>query len=43
MSWPFRKDTCLCMAESLCCAPETTIMLLTGHTPIYKKKLKINQ
>ena len=27
-----RMDTCICMAESLCSAPET-ITLLTGYTP----------
>ena len=27
-----RMDTCICMAESLCCPPETTT-LLTGYTP----------
>jgi len=26
----------LCMAESLCCPPETIITLLTGYSPIYK-------
>ena len=24
-----RTDTCICMAESLCCPPETTTILLT--------------
>ena len=27
-------DTCICMAESLCCPPETITALLTGYTPI---------
>ena len=27
-------DTCLCMAESLCCSPGTTTTLLIGYTPI---------
>ena len=30
-----RIDTCLYMAESLCCLPETIIKLLIGYTPIY--------
>ena len=25
-----RKDTCICMAESLCCSPKTTTTLLIG-------------
>ena len=25
---------CVCMAESLCCLPETVITLLIGYTPI---------
>ena len=29
-----RMDTCLCMAESLHCSPETTTTLLTGYTPV---------
>ena len=29
-----RMDTCLCMAESLCCSPGTTPTLLIGYTPI---------
>ena len=28
----------LCMAESLCCPPETITTLLTGCTPKFKKK-----
>ena len=27
-------DSCVRMAESLCCAPETTTTLLIGHIPI---------
>ena len=27
-------DTCICMAESLCCSPETTTTLLICYTPI---------
>ena len=29
-----RMDTCICMAESLCCTPETITTLLIGYTPI---------
>ena len=29
-----RMDTCICMAESLCCPPETITTLLIGYTPI---------
>ena len=29
-----RTDTCICTAESLCCAPETITTLLIGYTPI---------
>ena len=30
-----RTDTCICIAESLCCPPETITTLLIGYTPIY--------
>ena len=33
-----RMDACICMAESLHCSPETITTLLTGCTPIQKKK-----
>ena len=33
-------DTRICMAESLCCSPETITALLIGYTPIQNKKLK---
>ena len=33
-------DTCVCMAKSLHCLPETTTTLLTGCTPIQNKKFK---
>ena len=34
-------NTCICMAESLWCSPETiTTFLLIGSTPIQNKKLK---
>ena len=32
-------DTCMCMAESLCCSPETIMTLLISNTPIQNKKL----
>ena len=35
-------DTCTCIAESLCCSPET-ITRLIGCTPTQNKKLKENQ
>ena len=37
-----RMDTCVCMAESLCCQPETITTLLICYTPIQnlKKDLK---
>ena len=28
-----RMDTCVCMAESLHCSPETTTILLIGYIP----------
>ena len=31
-------DTCVCMAESLCCSPETTTTLLTGYASMQNKK-----
>ena len=34
-----RMDTCLCMAESLCCSPET-VTLSIDYTPIQNKKLR---
>ena len=36
-----RTDTCICMAESLPCSPETTTTLLIGYTPIQNKKFKV--
>ena len=38
-----RLDKCICMAESLCCPPETVTTLLIGYTPIQNKKLKKNK
>ena len=35
-----RRDTCLCMAESLHSSPETITTLLTCYTSIQNKKLK---
>ena len=35
-----RMDTCICMAESLHCSPETITTLLIGYSPIQNKKLK---
>ena len=35
-----RMDTCICMAESLHCSPESITTLLIGYTPIQNKKLK---
>ena len=49
-SWPWHKnhssgslvwrrmDTCICMVESLCCLPETIIVLLISYTPIQSKQ-----
>ena len=33
-------DTCICMAESLCCPPETITTLLISYTPTQNKNLK---
>ena len=33
-----RMHTCMCMAESLCCSPETITTLLIGYTPIQNKR-----
>ena len=33
-------DPCICMAESLCCPPETITTLLIGYTSIQNKKFK---
>ena len=35
-----RMDTCMCMAESLWCAPETITTSLIGYTTILNKKFK---
>ena len=34
-----RMDTCICMAESLCCPPETITTLLIGYTAMQNKKV----
>ena len=36
-----RMDTCVWMAESLCCSPETTPVMLIGYTPIQSKNFKV--
>ena len=36
-----RMDTCICMAESLCCSPETITIMLISFTPVQKFKKKI--
>ena len=36
-----RMDTCICMAKSPHCSPETTTTLLIGYTPIQNKKFKV--
>ena len=33
-------DTCICMAKSLCCPPETITTLLVGYTQEQNKKWK---
>ena len=35
-----RMDTCICMAKSLCCPPETITTLLISYTPIENEKSK---
>ena len=38
-----RIHTCMHMAESLSCSPETIIALLINYTPIQYEKFKIKQ
>ena len=38
-----RRDTCICLAESLHCSPETITILLIGYTPIQNKKFKLKK
>ena len=33
-----RMDTCVCLAETLCCPAETITTLLTSYKPIQNKK-----
>ena len=35
-----RMDTCICMAESFRCSPETVTTLLISSTPIQNKEFK---
>ena len=35
-----RMDTCICMAESLCCSSETTTALLSGYAAAAAKSLQ---
>ena len=35
-----RINTCICMAEPVCCSPETITTLLISYTPIPNKKFK---
>ena len=35
-----RLDTGICVAQSLCCSPEMTTVLLIGYTPMQNKKFK---
>ena len=34
-----RMDTGICMAESLCCSPETITTVFIDYTPIQNKKV----
>ena len=38
-----RMDTCIHVAEFLCCSPETMMTLLIGYTPIQNKKFFKNR
>ena len=38
-----RMGTCVCMAESLCCSPETITRILISFTPIQNLKKKKNR
>ena len=35
-----RMNTCICMAESFCCPPDTITTLLIGYTPIKDDRIK---
>ena len=39
--WGLGENGYMCVAESLCCSPETITTLLTGYTLIQKKKFKV--
>ena len=38
-----RINTSICMAESLCCSPETITALLIGYNPIQNKKVNFKK
>ena len=38
-----RMDTHICIAESLCCLPESITILLIGYMPIQNKKLNLKK
>ena len=38
-----RMDTCIWMAESLCCPPEIIATLFIGYTSIQDKKFKVKK
>ena len=38
-----RMNTCICMAESLCCPPETITTLLICYIPIQNLKKDLNE
>ena len=38
-----RMDTCICMAEPLCCPPEVITLLLISCTPVVNKRFKKTQ
>ena len=35
-----RMDTCICMAESLCCSPKTITTSLINYTPVQNENEK---
>ena len=37
-----RMDTCIYVAEYICCPPETITKLLINYTPIQKTKLQVS-
>jgi len=38
-----RMDTCICVAKSLSCSPETITTLLVGYAPIQNTKFKVSK